>query len=54
MVVIILQYISGSNQHIVYLKLTQILYVNYISIKLEKLKSKKKKKIEVSHRRVIN
>ena len=32
-VLIILQYINVSNQHIVYLKLTQ-LYVNYISIKL--------------------
>lgn len=48
MVVIILQYISISNQHAVYLKLTQKLYADYISINL----GEKKGRGMVSHQLV--
>ena len=44
MMVIIFQDISGSNQHVVHLKRT-ILYVNSISVKLEKYFFEKKIKI---------
>ena len=43
-IVIILQYVSVSNYHILYLKLTQ--YVNSISINLKKMKSGKKSRTE--------
>ena len=36
-VVIILQHVHISNQHVVHLKFNPMLYVNYISIKLEKI-----------------
>ena len=32
MVVVLLKYINVSNQHIVHLKLTQMLYINYFSV----------------------
>ena len=37
---IILQYIDVSNRHVLYLKLRQLLYVNYISIILRRQKNK--------------